>query len=282
MTKWNMIVDVARCMGCFNCFLSSKDEHVDNAFPGYSAPQPLHGHRWIDIKTKERGDVPMVDVAYLPTMCNHCDDAPCVKAGEGAIRKRDDGIVLIDPDKARGRKDLVDSCPYGAIWWNEEEQLPQAWYFDAHLLDQGWKQPRCEQVCPTGALHAVKVEDSDMQALVEQESLEVLHPEYETRPRVYYKNLYRFTQCFIGGSLIASKDGVSDCVAGARITVRKNGEVSAETVSDEYGEFKCDRLLPDSGEYTVEIAAQGCTAQTLTVALADSVYLGTIELTSEG
>ena len=48
-------------------------------------------------------------------MCNHCDDAPCVRAGGGAIRKRDDGIVVIDPVAARGRRDLIDSCPYGAI-----------------------------------------------------------------------------------------------------------------------------------------------------------------------
>jgi len=275
-----MIVDVARCMGCYNCFLSNKDEHVGNSFPGYSAPQPLHGHKWIDVKIHERGDVPMVDVAYLPTMCNHCDDAPCVKAGGGAIRKRDDGIVLIDPDKARGRKDLVDSCPYGAIWWNEEEQLPQAWYFDAHLLDQGWKQPRCEQSCPTGALRTVKISDDEMQALAAEESLEALNPEYETRPRVYYKNLYRYTHCFIGGCLIGERDGVSDCIAGAQITVRKDADVVTTASSDNYGEFKCDKLTEGSDEYRVEIVADGWAPNSFPVALEESVYLGTITLES--
>ena len=273
-----MIVDVARCMGCYNCFLSNKDEHVGNTFPGYSAPQPLHGHRWIDVKVHERGEVPMVDVAYLPTMCNHCDDAPCVKAGEGAIRKRDDGIVLIDPDKARGRKDLVDSCPYGAIWWNEEEQLPQAWYFDAHLLDQDWQQPRCEQACPTGALRSLKVDDDEMETFAATESLQVLHPEYETRPRVYYKNLQRFTHCFIGGNLVGKQDSVTDCIAGAQITVRKDGEVVVAATSDNYGDFKCDGLETGSGEYTVDIAAPGWAPQSLQVTLTESVYLGTVEL----
>ena len=32
--------------------------------------------------------------------------------------------MLIDPVKAKGRKDLVDTCPYGHIWWNEEYQVP--------------------------------------------------------------------------------------------------------------------------------------------------------------
>jgi Fe-S-cluster-containing dehydrogenase component len=126
MSKWNMIIDVARCENCHNCTLALKDEFVGNAFPGFSAPQPRHGHEWIRIKRHVRGAGTMVDVAYLPTMCNHCDDAPCIKAaGDSSIQKRADGIVLIDPVKARGRRDLVDACPYGAIWWNEEENLPQ-------------------------------------------------------------------------------------------------------------------------------------------------------------
>ena len=44
----------------------------------------------------------MIDIAYVPTMCNHCDDAPCIKAAQnGAIAKREDGIVIIDPVKAK-------------------------------------------------------------------------------------------------------------------------------------------------------------------------------------
>ena len=89
----------------------------------------------IRIERRTRGATPMVDAAYVPRLCNHCDDAPCIRAaGDDSIRKRDDGIVIIDPVKAKGRRDLVESCPYGAIIWNEREQLPQSWFFDAHLL----------------------------------------------------------------------------------------------------------------------------------------------------
>ena len=55
MKKWNMIIDVAECEDCNNCFLACKDEHVENDFPKYSAAQPKHGHRWINIMRKERG-----------------------------------------------------------------------------------------------------------------------------------------------------------------------------------------------------------------------------------
>ena len=120
MSKWNMIVDVAECTNCQLCTLATMDEYVDNEWPGYSAPMPRHGHRWIDILQKERGQGTMIDIGYVPTMCNHCDNAPCLTKGGDAVTKRDDGIVLIDPDKAKGRKDLVEACPYGHIWWNEE------------------------------------------------------------------------------------------------------------------------------------------------------------------
>ncbi len=57
--------------------------------------------------------------------------------------RRDDGIVIVDPEKAAGRKDLVSSCPYRRIYWNEEQQVAQKCTMCAHLLDQGWKEPRC-------------------------------------------------------------------------------------------------------------------------------------------
>ena len=31
--KWNMVVDIARCDNCRNCFLATKDEHIGNEFP---------------------------------------------------------------------------------------------------------------------------------------------------------------------------------------------------------------------------------------------------------
>ena len=172
MKKWNLVIDVAECTNCNLCTLAAMDEYVGNEWPGYSAPMPKHGHKWINILQKERGQLPMIDIAYVPTMCNHCDDAPCMKADKtGAIKKRRDGIVLIDPVKAKGHKELVDACPYGHIWWNEDLQLPQAWTFDAHLIDQGWTKTRGDQSCPTGAMRALKVEDSEMAQLArEQES----------------------------------------------------------------------------------------------------------------
>ena len=166
--KWNLIVDVERCDNCRVCFLAVKDEYIGNDFPGYSAAQPAQGHNWLEIRRRERGSYPIVDANFMPVMCNHCDDAPCMKvARDGAVRKRDDGIVIIDPVKAKGQKQIVEACPYGAMSWNEAAQLPQAWTFDAHLLDQGWDKVRAQQACPTDVFRTLKVDDAEMQRIVD-------------------------------------------------------------------------------------------------------------------
>ena len=277
MKKWNMIIDVAECTNCQLCALSAMDEYVGNDWPGVAAPMPRHGHQWIDIKQKERGQAPMIDIAYVPTMCNHCDNAPCLAKGGDAVKKRADGIVIIDPDKAQGRKDLVESCPYGHIWWNEELQLPQIWPFDAHLLDQGWQQTRGQQACPTGAMRAIKVEDSEMERMVRDEGLEVMKPEAETKPRVYYRNLWRYSKSFIGGSVATEAGGIVDCVEGADVHLIKNGETIARTTTDNYGDFKFDKLDENSGRYTVTVMADGKTKM-LDASLGPSVFLGEIRL----
>ena len=254
------------------------DEHVGNDWPGYSKPMPKHGHKWINILQKERGQVPMIDIAYVPTMCNHCDDAPCIAKSGGAVKKRDDGIVLIDPEMAKGRKDLVDACPYGHIWWNEEHQVPQIWTFDAHLIDQGWRQTRGHQSCPTGAMRSIKIADADMARMAREEGLEVMKPELATRPRVYYRNLWRYSKCFIGGSLAAETGGVVDCVEGANVRLYRGGTLLAQTTSDNYGDFKFDKLDENSGRYLIEISAPARPKKTIEAKLGTSVNLGEIRL----
>jgi Fe-S-cluster-containing dehydrogenase component len=278
--QWNMIVDVAKCDNCRGCFLAVKDEHIGNDIPGYAAPQPPQGHNWLEIERKERGHYPIVEAHFMPVMCNHCDDAPCMKAAKnGAITKRPDGIVIIDPVKSKGQKQIVDACPYGAISWNEEKQIPQAWIFDAHLLDEGWTKTRAEQSCAMGVFQSVKVEDGEMQRLVAKEDLEVLRPDLGTKPRVYYKNLYLMTKCLAGGTVVTRVNGVEDCATGAVVVLRQQGHELARTTTDAFGEFRFDRLEPNSGRYEIEVTSGSAGRGSLGFELgADSPYLGVITL----
>ena len=280
MKKLYFIIDVEKCENCKNCFLSCKDEYVGNDWPGYSAPMPDHGPSWIVTEGVERGQYPFIDVAYLPSPCMHCDNAPCIKAAQnGAIHKRPDGIVIIDPVKAKGQKNLVKACPYDAIKWNEELQLPQKCTFCAHLLDDGWTMTRCAQSCPTGALMVRLVEDSDMREIIKAENFEVYHPEHKTNPRVYYKNLHRFTRCFIGGSVAVRVNGRDECAEGATVTLlNAANEKLGECTTDNYGDFKFDNLEENSGKYTLRIAHAGNVTKTIEVDLKKSVNAGVIFL----
>jgi hypothetical protein len=104
----------------------------------------------------------------------------------------------------------------------------------------------------------------------------VLNPEAGTKPRVWYKNLYRYTHAFVGGTVAQQIDGITDCVAGAKVKLSKDGRVFAEAVSDAYGDFKIDRVPVDSGDYTLEVAAASGVRKTIPVTVAESVYVGTV------
>ncbi len=279
MKKWHMIIDVERCEDCNCCYMACKDEYYDNDFAGYSQRQPRHGHRWIDISRKERGSGSLTDVFYMPLPCMHCNDPRCAtKAKNNAVTKRDDGIVLIDPEKAKGQKELVSACPYGAIFWNEEINTPQKCTFCAHLIDDKWKAPRCVQACPTGALQAVFVEEEEFRKMINKEGLQVYKPDLRTDPNVLYKNLNFFTKAFIAGSIAKSVDGISDCVEGALVTLSKDGKKIRNIVTDNYGDFKFDGLEENSGTYVISIRADKFEEKTIEVRMTESIYLGDIYL----
>ena len=279
MAKWNLIVDVARCDNCRLCFLAVKDEYIGNDHPGVSAAQPVLGHNWLDIKRKERGTYPIVQARFLPVMCNHCDDAPCMKAArDGAVRKRQDGIVIIDPEKSKGQKQIVESCPYGAISWNEEKQIPQAWPFDAHLLDEGWTRTRGEQACPTQVFRTIKVDDEEMRRIQTEEGLEVLKPELGTKPRIYYKNLHMITKCFVGGTVVQHVKGVEECAAGAEVVLEKDGREVGRATTDTFGEFVIDKLEPNSSGYQLKAASSSGRFSTQFDLADQSRYLGVMTL----
>ncbi len=253
--KWNLVIDVARCSDCNNCFLADKDEFVGNDWPPYSVAQPWEGQRWMNIQRKERGQFPHVEVAYLAMPCMQCDEPPCAQgAPAGAVYKRDDGIVIIDPERAKGRRDIVAACPYGAIYWNEEANVAQKCTGCAHLLDEGWTQTRCAQVCPTQALNLVLADDAEMAARAKQEGLEVYLPELGTAPRVYYKNLSKFTKVFVAGSAVFGDSG--ECAEGAQVVVSKGDAVIAKTVTNNFGDF-CVDGLEAGAEYGLSIEAAG-------------------------
>ena len=186
--KWNLLVDVERCNNCRVCFIAVKDEHNGNDFPGYAAPQPPQGHKWLDIERKERGTYPLVDAHFVPTMCNHCDDAPCVSCcPTGASHVDPFGqIVMVTHDVCIGCKACVASCPYDARFVHPEGYVDKC-TFCIHRVKEG-KDPACVSVCPTHCMHFVDFDDpnSRVSRLLASRRNHPLKAEAGTRPRIYY------------------------------------------------------------------------------------------------
>jgi Fe-S-cluster-containing dehydrogenase component len=83
--------------------MACKDEHCDNDWTPYAKPQPDTGQFWLKVNETVRGTIPKVNVTYMPRLCNHCDRPACREACPvGAVSKREDDLVLIDPEKCDG------------------------------------------------------------------------------------------------------------------------------------------------------------------------------------
>ena len=278
MTRYGIVMDVTKCNGCYNCFLACRDEHCGNEFPPYSASQPMTGHFWMRLLEKERGKYPKVKAAYIAVPCQHCDDAPCVKLSQdGAAYQREDGIVIIDPEKSKGQKELVSACPYRVIFWNEEKNIAQKCTLCAHLLDQGWKEPRCVEACPTAALMFGDLDDpnSEVSKAFASGETESLHPEYGLKEKVRYIGL---PKRFVAGSVVFGD--TDECAEGVKVTLT-GGNEKRTVETDNYGDFEFEGLPADK-TYTVRIEAPGYKVEKLEVKTNIDVYLGDIFLQKTG
>jgi len=274
MTRYGMIIDITKCTGCYNCFLSCRDEFAGNENRGYAAAQPMSGMNWIKLIERERGQYPKVKVAYIPVTCMHCENAGCIKASQNnAVYRRPDGIIIIDPIKAKGQKQIVAGCPYRVIEWNEEMQLPQKCILCAHMLDKGEKVPRCVESCPTGALIFGDLDDpkSEIAKLMASAETEVLHPEYGMKEKVRYISL---PKKFIAGTIIyGDKDEVA---VNLKVTLSGDGG-SQTTMTNGFGDFEFEGLA-DNADYVVKIEAPGYKTKSVKTKTTKDISLGEIVL----
>ena len=197
--RWGMVIDLKRCIGCYACQLSCKAEH--GTPPGVFFARVLK---------HEEGSYPSVRQLFLPVLCNHCQEAPCVDACPtgASFRWEEDGVVDIDHDKCVGCKTCMVACPYSNRYFNDQaqhyfEQGPTAYErarMSRHQTDvvmkcdfcrerrAAGKQPACVTNCPTIARYFGDLDDpiSEVSRLIKDRGGFPLHPELGTRPSVYY------------------------------------------------------------------------------------------------
>ena len=175
--RWAMLIDVAKCYGCMACVAACASENN----------VPIGNFRtWVE-KVVLKSGIP----AFVPKLCNHCENPPCAKACPvGAIDVREDGIVNIDPEKCIGCGACVKACPYGAIFLDPVKGTANKCTFCDHRLAQGLL-PACVETCPTGARVFGDLNDpeSEINKYLAEYPADVLRPEKGTKPQVYYVNL---------------------------------------------------------------------------------------------
>lgn len=196
--RYGMAIDLKKCIGCQTCTIACKAEN-------YTGP----GIFWNIVKDQESGRYPLVTRVFLPLPCMQCEDPSCVSVcPTGASFRRDDGIVLVDPEKCVGCGYCVEGCPYGRRYLNKKrvgyygkEETPneQIGYsqhetgvaekctFCSHLLEQG-KEPACVKACPVKARTFGDLEDpnSEVSQLITSKKGFQLLKELGTNPSVFY------------------------------------------------------------------------------------------------
>ncbi|MEM7230980.1 MAG: 4Fe-4S dicluster domain-containing protein [Planctomycetota bacterium] len=180
--RYGWIVDTRRCFGCHGCEVACKAEN-DVPLGNFIRQTIYHDF------DRPSGGVTRV---VVPMACQHCEDAPCIKACPcGALHKGAGGSVQIDYDTCSGHAACKDACPYGAIYIDPVANQAVKCHNCTHRLDVGMAPP-CADTCPSEALYFGDLADpnseiSKMKAKLDEEAkVEVLRPEKGTKPRTCF------------------------------------------------------------------------------------------------
>lgn len=210
MTRYVMVADLNRCVGCQTCTAACK--HTNATPPGV---------QWRKVLDIEMGEYPSVERLFMPVGCQHCSDPPCMEVCPStATGQRKDGIVTIDYDICIGCSYCAVACPYQARYKVEEARfaygaepteneairfdagrigVAQKCTFCADRVDAGLAQglkpgidpdatPACANACIANALTFGDLEDpeSNVSKLLTENTWFRMHEELGTDPGFFY------------------------------------------------------------------------------------------------
>ena len=156
MKQYGFYIDSSKCTGCKTCQLSCKDNKDLDVGVNYRRVYEYAGGNWV-----KDGDAWQQDIFsyYLSIACNHCFEPACAKVcPSGAMRKREDGFVVVDTETCIGCKYCSMACPYGAPQYNAEKGHMTKCDGCYERVADG-KQPICVESCPLRALEFGPIEE---------------------------------------------------------------------------------------------------------------------------
>jgi Fe-S-cluster-containing dehydrogenase component len=159
MTKrYGIVIDLERCVGCHTCTIACMTENNLSKGSGI-AVQTIGGK---DRDTPE-GRYPDLHMHFLPIMCMHCANAPCMAAcPSDAIKRRPDGIILIDEETCDACFNCVSSCPYDVIVSDDKNESVWKCNMCVDRIDEG-SAPFCVLCCEGEAMFFGDVNNPESQ-----------------------------------------------------------------------------------------------------------------------
>ena len=141
--------DASACTGCKACQAACKDHN--------ELPEGILWRRVYEVAGggfRKDGAAWRHDVFAwnLSLSCNHCEKPVCAEVcPTGAVRRGEDGVVLLDSTKCMGCRYCEWACPYGAPRFDEVRGVMTKCTLCADRLDEGLA-PSCVAACPMRAL----------------------------------------------------------------------------------------------------------------------------------
>lgn len=180
--QYGWFIDTRRCFGCHGCEVACKAEN--DVTLGNFIRQTIY---------KDVGEYPRVARMFLPMACQHCEDAPCIKACPcGALHKEAGGTVAIDYNTCCGHATCVEVCPYGAIYIDPVANQAVKCHNCYHRVENAME-PACATTCPSDAIHFGDLNDPESKVSramrdADENNVELvqLRADKATRPRMWF------------------------------------------------------------------------------------------------
>lgn len=175
MSRYGMLINTKRCVGCYACRIACQMKNDLASNEGFVRFQHL-----------ETGSYPTVHSEVVPLQCMHCEDAPCAKVcPTHATYINDSGVVLVDESKCIGCKYCMAACPYEARIVLKESGVVEKCRFCWDGDKPG--EPSCVKTCITEARVFGDLDDpsSDISKAVEKYNAQPLAGNL-TQAKIFY------------------------------------------------------------------------------------------------